>query len=361
MSNKRFLWIIMQVLFFSGWLGLAGAAASGPLEQMIEGAKKEGAVSVVLSRLAPKSIKRLEREIRATFGVDLKIEFTPSNNMPKTLVQIMMEIKAGAPPSFDLINLSTHAAEGFKAGALERVDWKALITKDTNPEAVLTHPAFHGALAYYTSHHGLLYNPQKVSPDKVPKTFRELADPRWKGRVGIPDAVAGWARRAFILGKEKVYSDISAMLKNGAIKGTNSVLQNRYQLEEIWMAFTVSSYWKYTLDKGMPGAWQCLDYAEIPLFVVTIPTGARHPNAARLVAVYLAGPAGVKFTFEEAGSGNLFYPGNFEHDIRLQNQKQGIREYLPINDAKMIEFLESKDYGKWRKEIKLIMDKGGAG
>ncbi|MDP2646598.1 MAG: extracellular solute-binding protein [Desulfobacterales bacterium] len=361
MSNKRFIWMIMLLSFFLGWIELSGAAA-GPLDLIVAGAKKEGRVLVQLrSTFSGNSMIRLEKEIRQKFGVDLKIDFTPSSNMSKTLVQIMMEHKTGAPPSFDLVNFSTHAAEGFRAGALERVDWKALITQDTNPEAVLTNPALYGALVYYTSHHGLLYNPKKIPPDQVPKTFHELADPRWKDKVGIPDAVAGWTRRAFLMGKEKIYKDISAILKNGAIKGSYSVLQNRYQLEEIWMTFIVSSYLKYAIDKGMPAAWQCLDYAEVPLFAVTIPTGARHPNAARLVAVYLAGPAGAKFSLEESGSGNLFYPGNFEHDIRLQNKKQGIREYFPVNDVKMMEFLESKDYRKWRREIKLIMDKGGAG
>lgn len=91
----------------------------------------------------------------------------------------------------------------MKAGAFERVDWKPLITKDTNPEVVMDHPAFHGAITYYTSYQGLMYNTQKVMADKVPKTLRELADLKWKGKIGITRGSDAWSRWAFVLGKDR--------------------------------------------------------------------------------------------------------------------------------------------------------------
>ena len=55
---------------------------------------------------------------------------------------------------------------------------------------------------------GLIYNPEKVSADEVPQTLSELANPKWKGKVGIHNHTNSWARRAFIMGKEKTLSNI---------------------------------------------------------------------------------------------------------------------------------------------------------
>ncbi|MDP2645308.1 MAG: extracellular solute-binding protein [Desulfobacterales bacterium] len=362
MATRNLTRIIVTALFFLGCLALAATAGADPLAQIIDGAKKEGRVSVrIRSSFSDNSMKRLEKEIREKFGVDLKINYTPSGSMAKLLAHVMMEHKAGLAASYDLVNFSNHAAEGFKAGVLERVDWKPLITKDSNPEVVATHPSFYGSLIYYSSHQGLLYNPQKISADQVPKSFQELADPQWKHKVGIPSASSGWTRRAYLLGKEKIFSELQAILKNGAIQGPYTVLQTRYQLEEIWMAFTISSYWNFAVQKGVPAAWQTLDYAEVPFYSLAVPKGAKNPNAAKLVAVYLASPEGSRFTNEESGSGNLFYPGNYEHEISSQHKKQGIPEFFPTTDSRMIDFLVSKDYDKLRREVSLVLSTGEGG
>ncbi|MDP2644214.1 MAG: hypothetical protein Q8P24_04695, partial [Desulfobacterales bacterium] len=201
--------------------------------------------------------------------------------------------------------------------------------------------------------------PKKISPEKVPKSFEDMAKPQWKGKIGIPSATSGWTRRAFVLGKEKVFDELRGILKNDVILGRYSTLHNRFQLEEIWMAFTISSYWHYAITKGVPVAWQSLDYAEVPYYVLAVTKGSKHPNAAKLVAVYLASPAGAKFMLEESGTGNLFYPGNFENDFSVQNKKQGIREVFTAEDMKLINFIDSKDFNAWGKELKLLIDTGG--
>jgi iron(III) transport system substrate-binding protein len=281
---------MVQTLFFWGFSLLAGGACAGSLAQIIEGAKKEGEVFIkIRSSLTANSMKRLEKKIGEKFGVRLKITFSPDGSMSKAMAHLLMEYKAGISPSLDLINFSHHAVEGLKIRALERVDWKPLITPESNPEVVLTNPAYLGSIVYFTSHQGLMYNPEKISPDKVPKSFEDLADPQWKGKLGIPNATSGWTRRAFVLGKEKVYDELQGILKNGAILGRYSILHNRYQLEEIWMAFTISSYWHYALTKGMPAAWQSLDYIEVPYYVLAVTTRAKHPKIFDIFRIDIPG------------------------------------------------------------------------
>src|SRR5512139_1351197 len=94
MMLRRSVSIGLAVIYAFSIASAAGAAtvaptgplAPGPtgLAPVIEGAKKEGVLSAKLvPALTEKSMYRLEREIRQKFGVDLKIKFTPVENMPK--------------------------------------------------------------------------------------------------------------------------------------------------------------------------------------------------------------------------------------------------------------------------------------
>ena len=357
---KKFM--LIGLLLFLIWGGVlsAGAApeASGPLSQVIEGAKKEGVVSVKLwVGVTPKSIGRLEREIKERFGVDLKVKFTPVVSMPKDLSDAIMEQKAGTTPSYDLLTLGPeHVVTGLKAGIFEKVEWSSLLTKDVSPDVVVNlSPYGEVGLSCFTSLTGLLYNPTKVPSSEVPKSLDDLAAPKWKGKIGILNYPASWAVRAHVLGKDKVLSNIRALLKNGAIQGVYADIYNRYMLGEISLAFIGNSFFKMAQDKGMPAAWQNIDYVEEESRPLVLQKRVLNPNAAKLVSIYLCSSQGAKFMLEESGAGNACYPGNFTHDIRMQGKEQGMRI---ISKDKEMDFFETPDYAKWMQEIKLILETG---
>ena len=108
----------------------------------------------------------------------------------------------------------------------------------------------------------------------------------------------------------------------------------------------------------MPAAWQSLEFSDVGLYQVVLRKGAQHPNAAKLVALYLASPEGAKFTLEEGAAGNNYYPGNFEHDIKLQDEKLGFRTVVKEEEIKLMHFMDSKESDLWEKEIQLIFQTG---
>ncbi|MDP2644246.1 MAG: ABC transporter substrate-binding protein [Desulfobacterales bacterium] len=353
--------------FLLGNAGTVPAMDTTPLAQIIEGAKKEGTVSVSLkSSFTPKSMVRLQNEIKNMFGVSLKVKFDPSQSFPKNYAQIIMEKKAGVPPSYDLMTFNAKfQLDGFKDGIFEKVDWRPLLTQGTVPEVMSGSPPqikeLYGlGLTYYTAHRGIIYNPEKVPADKVPKNFSDLADPMWKGKVGVANYTSGMAEFAYIRGKEKTLADLQAIMKNGAIQGRYVDLLNRYLLGEIVIQYSISGFLKDCMDKGMPAAWRSLDFSYVGLYQVVALKGARHPNAAKLLALYLASPAGAKFTLEDGGGGSRYYPGNFEHDIRVQDEKLGLRTELKEANPELMAFSESKESKQWEREIKLMFQTGGA-
>ena len=359
MDKRLFLTGVSAILLL-GLAELTPAAQVGPLAQVIEGAKKEGTVSIKLTPgFTEKSMYRLEKEIKDKYGVDLKIKFTASTVFPNDVSEAIMEDKAGAVPTYDLLTLSSHIATANQAGVLEKVDWKPLLSEGTNPNVVNDNPLMRGGIVYHTAYLGLMYNPEKIKANEVPKTLAELSNPKWKGRGGMMNTPAVWLRWCAVLGKEKVLSAFRAALKNGAIQGSYAVLSNRYLLGEIWFSTTSSEFISNARDKGMPTAWQTLDFGDVTEYALVVRKGASHANAAKLIALHLASPEGVKFGMEEAKYGTLYYPGNYEHDIQMQNQKQGIPDVFGTRKTEILEFYDSKEAQQLQKEIQLIMQTGG--
>jgi ABC-type Fe3+ transport system substrate-binding protein len=342
-------------------LPLAGVYA-GPLDQVIEGAKKEGTVSVMLSAIfPPESMKRLGSEIRGKYGVDLDIKMTPSTSMSRNLAQVITEYKTGATPTYDLMNLSDiYIIDANKAGVFQKLDWAPLISKDTNPEAIMKHPALRGSLIIYTAHRVLMYNSKKIAPNEAPKTLAELASPKWhgEGKVGIMQYTGSWTVRAFIMGKEKTMSEVRTILRNKGIKARYPDLLNRFLIDEIKLAIVSAPYLQMARDKGIPVGSEHLDYADMQNFPVIVMKDAQHPNAAKLVAIYLASPEGARFTSEVGGGANRLYPGNYEHDLAQQAKKRGIPAHSLSSFPGLVEFNLSKEWRKWRKEMKLVLQGG---
>jgi ABC-type Fe3+ transport system substrate-binding protein len=358
MFAKKCTLIGLSLTVILGVVLAASAAPQSALDKVIAGAKKEGAVTVnLMAQYGVESIPRLEKEIKERFGVALKIDYVPAGQMAKALAMARMEQKMGATPSYDLEYYSTNnLLTGNKAGIFEEVNWKPLLTKDTPSQSLL--PVPFNAPVNYTAVMILMYNPDKVSDDKVPKTLSELADPKWKGKVGIFDYPSKWSKWWLAMGgKDKGKAAVQALLKNGAVQGKFDDLLNHFLLGEIWMAVTQSNYMELAQSKGVPAKWIALrDFVECSEGGLGVRKGAKHPNAAKLVAVYLASPAGSKFTMETAKHGNSHIPGNLVYDIVTEAKKQHIPLVIPESDQRFLEFAESKESNEWQKEVNLIFD-----
>jgi ABC-type Fe3+ transport system substrate-binding protein len=83
--------------------------------------------------------------------------------------------------------------------------------------------------------------------------------------------------------------------------------------------------------------------------------GAKHPNAAKLVAIYLAGPEGHKLMLEEAGEGSLFYPGDVEQEIAQEDRRRGLKMYNPTTWPGAMDLLLSQKGAQTEQEIGRIL------
>ena len=352
----RKIFVVWGVILLAWSLGAVQAfgAVSPALSRVIEGAKKEGQVSVILpTPLYGKGIERLRRSIAEKYGVNLQIDYTPVTSYPEQLAKAITEFKTGSAPSNDLMALSDATlAKAVAAGITEKVDWKPLLAEGTPPEVI----QFDGnGLSEYTSHYGIIYNPTVISPQEAPKSLKDLTNPKWRGKIHIHPYTSVYLNYAYVLGIDRTSSTLREIMKNAPVMDIYARGLTRYLAGEYPILFAISSYFVHAKKKGVPAAWVSPDVSLSTVHAVYVAKGARHPNAAKLIAAFLASPDGNKYMIEEAEMGSGFYRGNFEHDIDQEDRKLGLKVYYVQEVPGLMDFMLSEKGGQLDQEIGRIL------
>jgi iron(III) transport system substrate-binding protein len=225
------------------------AAYSGPerIAKLVAGAKKEGAVNVYTSETV-EDVGVLSLAFAAKYGVKLNVWRGSSEDI---LQRAVVEARGGR---FD--------ADAFETGAtameslhrellLQRVDLPA--AADLAPEAIQPHHEWIG-----TRYNVFVaaYNTQLIAGTALPKGYDDLADPKWKGKLGIEADDSDWFGAVIAaLGEErglKLFRDIVATNGPSVRKG-HTLLANLVVSGEVPLAIATYFYKVAQLkDRGAP-------------------------------------------------------------------------------------------------------------
>lgn len=140
------------------------------------------------------------------------------------------------------------------------------------------------------------YNTDRVKADDVPKTFRDLADPRWKGKIAAEaDNVDWFATMARELGEAQAVSLFQDIVRtNGvSLRKGHPVLASMLAAGDISLVLSTYNYFvdKLRKDKGAPVAWTVLEPGIARVSGVALARRARHPNAAVLFVDFMLSDA----------------------------------------------------------------------
>jgi iron(III) transport system substrate-binding protein len=138
------------------------------------------------------------------------------------------------------------------------------------------------------------YNTQLVRKDDLPATYRDLLDPRWKGKLGIEAKDQDWfASVVDVMGGEEEGLEFFRRLAatNGvSVRVGHTLLNNMVISGEVPLALTVYNYMPEQAKKtGAPIDWFALEPAIARSNAVGVARRAPHPKAARLFYDYLLG------------------------------------------------------------------------
>src|SRR5882724_4091222 len=144
----------------------------------IDAAKKEGKV-VIYGTIVPQVMTLIEKGFEAKYGI--KTEYW-RGDATKVIDRVLTEWRAGKP-SFDVVI-------GAR-GPLALAKPEGVFAK-YSPTAAASFPAKFkdkdGQLtAMRVTPVGILYNTELVKNDDVPKSFDDLLDQKWQGKISMPD------------------------------------------------------------------------------------------------------------------------------------------------------------------------------
>jgi iron(III) transport system substrate-binding protein len=168
-----------------------------------------------------------------------------------------------------------------REGLLRKVDSPHL--RDIIPVALRPHGEWVGSrMNVFT----LAYNTKSVKKDELPKSWEDLAQPRWKGRLGIEADDSEWLAGVLAqIGEQKgiqIFRDV--VRTNGiSVRRGHTLLTNLVASGEVPLALTVYNYKAEQLkNQGAPIDWFIIGKAPARANGVGVAARAPHPNAALL-------------------------------------------------------------------------------
>ena len=253
---------------------------------LLAGAKKEGEVAVYTS-LISEDLTALSQAFEKKYGIKVKGWRASSE---KVLQRAVSEARANRAEA-DV--LETNGPE-LEAMHREKIltPFKSPHMKDLMPQSLRPHGEWVGTRINLFVHS---YNTNLVKKEDLPKTYADLANPRWKGKLGIEAEDEDWfAMVVRELGEQKGLQTFRDIAKNGfSVRKGHTLLAGLVGSGEIPFALTTYSHGaQKQKEKGAPVDWYAIEPAIGRANGVAIMRKPAHPHAAALFADFILSPEG---------------------------------------------------------------------
>jgi iron(III) transport system substrate-binding protein len=267
---------------------VASAQAGNP-----DAAKKEAKV-VVYGSVPPQSMEGLHQAFKKKYGVEVEYWRGSSTQVSE---RALTEWRAGKP-AFDI-------AEGNRGVQLIMKD-EGLFQKFIPPASEKFPDRFKEKDALITPWRvlpiSMLYNTEMVKSADLPKTFDDLLNPKWMGKISIPDPTRHTTTAQFLWNLRKFKGDkwldyVKALAKQKPVlveslaPVTTTIIKGE--------ALVGITYIKYIKQYKGPVDYIPMDqYLTDPNYL-SLSAKASHPNAAKLYIDFACSPEGQKEIAED--------------------------------------------------------------
>ena len=295
---------------------------------LAQGAKKEGEVAVYTS-LISEDLATLSSAFEKKYGVKVKGWRAGSE---KVLQRALTEARANRHEA-DIIETNGPELEAlYREKVLQPL--KSPHLKDLMPQAIRPHGQWVGTRINMFVQS---YNTALVKREELPKSYADLANPRWKGRLGIEAEDEDWF--AMVVkgeGEEAGLRTFRDIAKNGfSVRKGHTLLAGLVASGEVPFAITTYSHGAEKMkQKGAPVDWYAIEPAIGRVNGIAITRKPAHPHAAALFVDFVLSPEGQQI-LERGG----YVPAN----LRVGSAAQKLK--LRFVDPAMI----LDEDAKWKK------------
>jgi len=251
-------------------------------DKLVEAAKKEGTLTLYTS-IAEKDIPQVVKPFEEKYGIKVKVWRAGSD---KVLQRTLTEASARRH-DVDAIHISAPELEALQREKVLQPVTSPLFGKLVDG-AVPPHKEWATTLLTVFVQ---AYNTHRIKKEDLPKSYEDLKNPEWKGKLGIETEDFDWfAEVVSVLGEEKglqLFRDIVA--NNGiSVRKGHSLLTNMVVAGEVPLGLTVYNYMpEAAKKKGAPIDWFALQPAIARANGIGIARNAPHANAAMLFYDYM--------------------------------------------------------------------------
>jgi len=315
-------------------LKLTGEARA---KALVDGAKKESGAVMVYHSTQTEDLQPVFDAFTKKYGIKVVDWRSSSENVVQRTIS---EIRAGKR-DVDFIENNSPEME-----ALRR---EKMLMRMESPHFADLRPGTLGAhQEYATSTMDVFvqaYNTEKVAKDELPRTFEDLASPRYKGRLGIEAEDQAWfgtlMRHAGEAKTVKLWNEVVA--NNGvSVRKGHTLLANLVASGEVPMGLTVYNYKPPQLKaKGAAIDWIVLQPAIAQLHAVAVVAKTTRPFSSALLFDFFLGEG------QQLLAARNFVPSNAKVPSPFGD--------MPIKYIDPAEALEKQD--AWLKQYEAIFTK----
>jgi len=280
----------MRIAKLLAALGLTAAALHAFGQANVEAAKKEGTLTLYTT-IAEKDLPVIIKPFEDKYGIKVSVWRAGTD---KVLQRAVAETRA-KKYEFDAVHFGAPEMEALSREKI-LAPVNSPVHKDLLPGSVPAHKEW---AATILSVWVQAYNTNVVKKSELPRTYQDLLDPRWKGKLGIEAKNDDWfATVVHQMGSESQGVEFFRKLSstNGiSPRQGHTLLNNMVVSGEVPMALTVYNYMpEQAKKKGAPIDWFVIEPAIARANAIGVARHAQHPNAALLFYEYLLGPDGQK-------------------------------------------------------------------
>ena len=266
-----------------------GRAADAAL---IEAARKEGRVLWYTTLIVNQVVIPLKTAFEKKYpGVTL--DYARNDEGP-TAIRLLNEAKAGKVQA-DVFDGLTVNVPLKREGLLARIEIPN--AADYPAEMKDADGAWHALLLFVF---GPGYNTSLVSKAEAPKSYQDLLDPKWKGKMAWnPNSSAGAigfvGNILLSMGPDKGMEYLRALSKQNIVNveaSSRAILDQVIAGEYPMGLMMFNNHTVISARKGAPSDWSPLEPVPVAFDSLGIMKDAPHPNAARLLVEFLLSEEG---------------------------------------------------------------------
>jgi iron(III) transport system substrate-binding protein len=261
--------------------------SSAAAQVNLAAAKKEGTLTLYTT-IAEKDLPGLITPFESKYGITVVVWRAGTD---KVLQRTVAEARARRH-DVDVIHFGSPEMEALSREKILLPVTSAL-HQDLQPGSVPPHREWAATLLSVWVQE---YNTRLVKKGDLPKTYRDLLNPKWKGKLALETKDSDWfASVVDVMGGGeaglKFFRELAAT--NGlSLRQGHSLLNNLVISGEVALGLNQYNYLPaQARKKGAPVDWFALEPAIARSNAVGIARQAPHPNAARLFYEYLLGEA----------------------------------------------------------------------